>query len=96
MWIEPHPACIPRRRWLQTLGGGLASLGAVATLQASSEQPIHDADFAPRAKRVIHLFMNGGPFQGDLFDPKPEINRCAGQRPDAYAATCGPNARPAA
>jgi hypothetical protein len=27
--------------------------------------------------------MNGGPFQADLFDPKPEINRCAGQRPEA-------------
>ena len=31
--------------------------------------------FAPKAKRVIHLFMNGGPFQCDLFDPKPELNR---------------------
>jgi hypothetical protein len=30
---------------------------------------------------VIHLFMNGGPFQGDLFDPKPAINQHAGQRP---------------
>ncbi len=37
--------------------------------------------FPGRAKRVIHLFMNGGPFQGDLFDPKPALNRYAGQRP---------------
>src|SRR4029079_12468234 len=28
--------------------------------------------FQPRAKSVIHLFMNGGPSQMDLFDPKPE------------------------
>lgn len=39
--------------------------------------------FAPRAKRVIQLFMNGGPFGPDFFDPKPEINRWAGQRPSA-------------
>lgn len=37
--------------------------------------------FTPRAKRVIQLFMNGGPFQADLFDPKPAINKYAGQRP---------------
>ncbi|MEY4565724.1 MAG: hypothetical protein RLY14_694, partial [Planctomycetota bacterium] len=37
--------------------------------------------FAPKAKRIIHLFMNGGPFQCDLFDPKPDLNRFAGQKP---------------
>ena len=37
--------------------------------------------FAPKAKRVIHLFMNGGPFQGDFIDPKPALNQFAGQRP---------------
>ncbi len=35
--------------------------------------------FAPRAKAVIHLFMNGGPSQMDLFDPKPELDRHHGQ-----------------
>src|SRR5207248_1249554 len=39
--------------------------------------------YAPLAKRVIQLFMNGGPFQADFFDPKPKINEFAGQRPDA-------------
>ncbi|MBM84052.1 MAG: sulfatase [Planctomycetaceae bacterium] len=38
--------------------------------------------FAPRAKRVIHLFMNGGPFQADLFDPKPALHKYAGQKPE--------------
>ncbi|MCP4506767.1 MAG: DUF1501 domain-containing protein, partial [Fuerstiella sp.] len=38
--------------------------------------------FAPKAKRVIHLFMNGGPFQADLLDPKPALNKYAGQRPE--------------
>ncbi|MEM7264281.1 MAG: DUF1501 domain-containing protein, partial [Planctomycetota bacterium] len=36
---------------------------------------------APRAKRVIHLFMNGGPSQVDTFDPKPTLKRYHGQRP---------------
>ena len=52
---------------------GLANLlGAV-----SEEQPHGPA----RAKRVIHLFMNGGPYQGDLFDPKPALARHEGDRP---------------
>jgi hypothetical protein len=37
--------------------------------------------FPARAKRVIQLFMNGGPFQADFFDPKPALNQFAGQRP---------------
>ncbi len=37
--------------------------------------------FAPRAKRVIQLFMPGGPSQVDTFDHKPEIARHAGKRP---------------
>lgn len=37
------------------------------------------AQFEPKAKAVIHLFMNGGPSQMDLFDPKPELDRMHGQ-----------------
>jgi hypothetical protein len=35
--------------------------------------------FAAKAKRVIHLFMNGGPSQVDTFDPKPELAKWAGK-----------------
>ena len=35
--------------------------------------------FAPRAKRVIWLFMHGGPSHVDLFDPKPALTRYSGQ-----------------
>ncbi len=35
--------------------------------------------FAPRAKRVIHLFMNGGPSQVDTFDPKPALAKYHGK-----------------
>ncbi|MGY8770707.1 MAG: DUF1501 domain-containing protein [Pirellulales bacterium] len=36
-------------------------------------------DFEPRAKRVIWLFMHGGPSHVDLFDPKPELDKYAGK-----------------
>ncbi|QDS91027.1 hypothetical protein EC9_52460 [Rosistilla ulvae] len=76
---------IDRRNLLQTLGGGMGMLGAASMLS----QPAAAAATAggrvlhnpPKAKRVIHLFMNGGPFQCDLFDPKPMLNKFAGQRP---------------
>ena len=35
--------------------------------------------FAPKAKRVIHLFMNGGPSHVDTFDPKPELTKWHGK-----------------
>lgn len=35
--------------------------------------------FAPRAKAVIHLFMNGGPSHIDTFDPKPELTKLHGK-----------------
>ena len=37
------------------------------------------AQYPARAKRVIHLFMNGGPSHVDTFDPKPELARLAGK-----------------
>ena len=36
-------------------------------------------NFAPKAKRVIYLFMSGGPSQMDLFDYKPKLNEMNGQ-----------------
>lgn len=35
--------------------------------------------FPPRAKRVIYLFMHGGPSHVDLFDPKPDLVKYGGQ-----------------
>ena len=41
----------------------------------------------PRAKRVIWLFMHGGPAHMDLFDPKPDLIRYSGQPlPDSFGA----------
>ena len=40
---------------------------------------ITSPQFPPTAKRVIHLYMAGGPSHIDLFDPKPELNRIHGK-----------------
>ncbi|MBW3600154.1 MAG: DUF1501 domain-containing protein [Planctomycetes bacterium] len=64
---------------LHSLGAGIGALGAAELLQGDeSAARLH---FPARAKRVIHLFMNGGPFQGDFFDPKPALEKFAGERP---------------
>lgn len=69
-----------RRQLVQSLGGGLGLLALADVLQASPKRA-RAPHFTPKAKRIIHLFMNGGPFQCDLFDPKPDLNRYAGQKP---------------
>ena len=44
-----------------------------------SRPPAYQFDFAPKAKRVIYLFMAGAPSQLDLFDPKPALTKHDGQ-----------------
>jgi len=76
-----------RRRFLHQIGGGLGMIGAASLLAETTPSVGADRSaeagphFPPRAKRVIHLFMNGGPFQADLLDPKPALTRYAGQKP---------------
>jgi hypothetical protein len=66
------------------LAGLMGSLGLTAKVQAAGtrlESPLlpRAPHFAARAKRVIHLFMNGGPSQVDTFDPKPALEKYAGK-----------------
>jgi hypothetical protein len=84
---------ISRRQALWRSGMGMAALGlagvfrGIGALQAveatglPSRSPLvpKQPHFAPRAKRVIHLFMNGGPSQLDSFDPKPLLKKWAGK-----------------
>src|SRR5262245_32719858 len=77
------PWMTTRRRMIQSLGGGFGLLALADLCASPAEADTRAPHFRPRAKRVIHLFMNGGPFGPDLFDPKPAINKYAGQRPDA-------------
>lgn len=74
---------VSRRTAMQGLSGGMGLIAAANLLASDSgNAQFGGAHFAPRAKRVIHLFMNGGPFQADLFDPKPLLAKYAGQRPN--------------
>ena len=52
-------------------------LGLSDLLANTGTQP--GPHFAPRARRVIHFFLNGGPSHVDTFDPKPALQKYAGQ-----------------
>ncbi len=73
---------LSRRALLQNMGGGLGMVGLANLLARDAQAAPAATHFPAKAKRVIHLFMNGGPFQADLFDPKPALEKYAGQRPD--------------
>ncbi|MFN9788164.1 MAG: DUF1501 domain-containing protein [Pirellulaceae bacterium] len=85
--FEPEAQLVDRRGWLSRCGlgvGALALPGLLAdSLQASSQRASPMAPKAPhypaRAKRLIHIFCNGGPSHVDTFDPKPSILKYAGQ-----------------
>ncbi len=64
-----------RRELLQTLGAGFGMMGFAAQSMAAAKSP----HFAPKAKRVIYLFLNGGISHVDSFDPKPMLARHHGQ-----------------
>src|SRR5690606_11344407 len=78
-----------RREFLTRTGGGLGAIAA-AWLMASEGRALGSTTtagdplapksphFAPRAKRVIYLFMHGGPSHVDLWDPKPDLGKLAG------------------
>src|SRR3954467_5773833 len=78
-----EPLACTRREMLHRLGGGVGALGLAALLAptAAAAAGPGGPHFKPRAKRVIHLFMNGGAFGPDFLDPKPAINTFVGQRP---------------
>ena len=77
-----------RREFLMRSCGGLGALAVSSMLQAA--RPVDPLapkkpDHAPTAKSVIWLFMEGGPSHLDIFDPKPELERLAGQpMPDSF------------
>jgi hypothetical protein len=68
-----------RRQLFQYGGSGLGSLALSSLLHCETLAAKERTDFTPRVKRVIWLFMHGGPSHVDLFDPKPELSRLAGQ-----------------
>src|SRR2546422_11745475 len=81
-------ALVGRRQMLQTFanGFGMVALAGLLADEASAtatppnplavRPPAHPA----RAKRIVFLFMSGGPSHVGLFDPKPMLARDNGQR----------------
>ncbi len=88
-----NPSVFSRRTLLNRFGMGL---GGVALSEMLAKEQLSAADAgvlgaphaAPKAKRIIYLFMSGGPSQLDLYDYKPLLNKRHGEQlPDSVRGT---------
>ena len=75
---------LTRREMLTRAGMGMGLIGLAPLLGEAAIDPVNPLaprlpHFAPKAKRVIHIFANGGPSQVDTFDPKPALDKYAGK-----------------
>lgn len=76
---------LSRRELLRRSGMGFGLLGLAGLLGTESARAATNpltprgSHFPGKAKRVIHLFMNGGPAHMDTFDPKPMLTKMAGK-----------------
>jgi hypothetical protein len=79
---------VTRRDILARAGHGFGAIALGSLLSAKPRvNPLaaKAPHFAPKAKSVIFLFMVGGPSHVDTFDPKPALEKYAGQKlPDSY------------
>ncbi|QDT98657.1 DUF1501 domain-containing protein [Gimesia aquarii] len=87
-----------RREMLQKSSAGFGSLALAALLgsdsQAAQQKLVQKPHFTPKAKRVIFLFMHGGPSHMDTFDYKPQLQKDSGKplpfdKPRVFSATTG-------
>ncbi len=84
MFILARHFPINRRRLLQTASIGFGGLALADILHAATgSKGARVPGMVPKAKRVIFLFMAGGPSQHDLFDPKEFIRQKHGQKIDS-------------
>src|SRR5437870_4007015 len=80
-----------RRKFFRECAGGIGTVALAQLLardgRAAADDTNRDTNplaprkphFAPKAKNVIFMFMEGGPSQIDLFDPKPELEKWHGK-----------------
>jgi len=84
---------LARREFFGRAATGIGSMALASLLgrslsAASSKILLQQPHFAPTAKRVIYLFMHGGPSQLDLFDHKPGLRALHGQElPESVRTT---------
>lgn len=82
--IRERDAMLTRRHFFGrcACGIGVAALSSLLSPRALAEvsegAALRQPDFPPKVKRVIYLFMSGGPSQLDLFDPKPKMKDLQG------------------
>ncbi|MEC9094508.1 MAG: DUF1501 domain-containing protein, partial [Planctomycetota bacterium] len=87
-----YPCGLTRREAIWQMGGGFTGLALVDLLSrsrfftkriAADDQPISHSTSLPhfptKVRSVIFLMMNGAPSQVDTFDPKPALEKYAGQ-----------------
>jgi hypothetical protein len=72
----PPRSRLSRRAILRSAACGFGMMGLGSMLADADTDPLAPKipNFAPRAKRVIFLFMHGGPSSIDTFDPKPYLD----------------------
>ncbi len=84
---------VSRRQWLQAGACGLGSLMLTGLVPKHSDAGLltpKQPHFAPKAKRVIFLFINGGPSQFESFDYKPELKARSGKKGLGKGKLLGP------
>ena len=85
--MSTQPCSLTRRDFLQRCGLGVGALGLADLLRTAASVPGDSINpllpraphFAPKAKRVIHFFLNGGASHVDTFDHKPLLQQYAGK-----------------
>jgi hypothetical protein len=89
--FNPEHLALTRRDFLRRCGMGMGAIGLAGLFSnlggvtaAKAEVSVFpllpkSPQFAGKAKRVIHIFANGGPSHVDTFDPKPALDRYAGK-----------------
>ena len=92
-----------RRQMLESASAGFGMLGLASALQTAGASNLLGATaastriegitngIAPKAKRVIFLFMNGGPSHVDTFDNKPALIKHNGEKPEKTHLNRGGN-----
>ena len=72
--MKPNEFLLTRREMLTRCGMGMGALALTSELQGAKRPPLPF-----KAKRVLHLFMNGGVSHVDTFDPKPQLTKFGGR-----------------
>jgi hypothetical protein len=90
LYRQANPKLITRRWFFEQCGVGLGSIalghlmaGSAHAASAVNPLALKQPHFAPKAKRVIFLFMAGAPSHLDLFDNKPGLAKFDGTLPPA-------------